>query len=319
MYKKRLKHWGILKYVKSDEKERRLKKLVSSEETISDPDLVRLDKLVRYAKVQVSAGALDSSVVSKLVEINPNLRCERAVQGTCAIEHNIEALALPKDGTSLVPSQPPPGEHADFELFLRAMQALIQREQQEWLTGQQSSPSATFDALSRGMALWRTHKFKSARKLLTSAAQNVEDDIQGTVSVSRICICISSIIWGVEQDPAFLAFAHFMATVALSTLGKECPLTIVLQQLQSQQSIEAQVRIWACALDGYEVSEQNLDHWWNMAQRRWRWCQHSGKFDLAAQYCDQALFEVQRVNKLTEDMKLEAQNDLETVVPGIGL
>lgn len=91
-------------------------------------------------------------------------------------------------------------------------------------------------------------------------------------------------------------------------------MTIVLRHLQTEQSVEAQLRIWACALDDYQITEQNVEHWWNMAQRRWQWCWRSGHDDLAAQYCHHALNEARRIDKLTIEMESQAQCDLDALM-----
>jgi hypothetical protein len=57
------------------------------------------------------------------------------------------------------------------------MQALIQRERQEWLTGQQVAPDAIFSALTRGMFLWRSDDFAAARTCFGGAARMTTDDL----------------------------------------------------------------------------------------------------------------------------------------------
>ncbi|KAF2128127.1 hypothetical protein P153DRAFT_397988 [Dothidotthia symphoricarpi CBS 119687] len=300
MYKKRLKAWGLSKQVKSDEKEKALARILQNETFTSDHVPVRHDKLVRYAKSRVKSGALDSHHLRSLT------RRHIVVSG---YRHAATEMSSMPRSLAL------PGQFAGFDVFLRAMQALIERERREWLTGWQTSPDAIFSALSKGMSLWRNNAFAAARISFGQAAQRTVEDLQGTeVSVSRITYCISSILWGAERELVFRKFAEFMANAALEVLGPRCPMTVVLRHLQREQSVDAQVRIWACALDGYQISEQNVQHWWNMAQRRWRWCWRSGKLDLAAQYCRLAMSEARRIDRLTVEMESEAQHDLESIV-----
>ncbi|KAF1849196.1 uncharacterized protein K460DRAFT_415609 [Cucurbitaria berberidis CBS 394.84] len=302
MYKKRLKAWGLSKQVKSDEKGKALARILGlhSEPVTGDHVPVRHDKLVRYAKSRIKSGALESHHLSRLTN-----------RYTVVTDYRYAAAEMPS-----VPRSPAlPDQFAGFDVFLRAMQTLIKREQGEWLTGRQTSPDAIFGALTKGLSLWRNNAFAAARQSFGQAAHKTMEDLQSTeVSVSRITYCISSILWGSERELVFQKFVEFMINAALEVLGPRCPMTIVLQHLQADQSLDAQVSIWACALDDYKISEQNVEHWWNMAQRRWRWCWRSGKFDLAARYCSHAMSETRRINKLTIDMELEAQHDLDSIV-----
>ena len=322
MYKKRLKAWGLSKHVKADEKEKALVQLLCNAPTTTSSDPIRHDKLVRHAKSRAKSGALDSRYLSRILKRDRFYEHKRPTLRPSSMKHNtVTNVRHSATKSAFLPRSPAlPDGLADFDLFLRAMQALIEREREEWLTGQQISPDAIFDALTKGMAYWRNNAFAAARRSFGRAAQNMTEDVQGTVVlVSRITYCISSIIWGSGREPVFQRFAQFMANAALEVLGQRCPLTIVLQHLQSEQSTDAQLAIWACALDGYQVSEQNVDHWWDMAQRRWRWCRRSGMNDRAARYCNHAMIEVRRINKLTDEMELEAQNDLESTVLDAGL
>jgi hypothetical protein len=67
-------------------------------------------------------------------------------------------------------------------------------------------------------------------------------------------------------------------------------------------------------LDDYQITDENFQHWWNMAQRRWQWCWRSGKLDLAAQSCSQAMSQTQGINKLEMNSALEAQRDLDSIM-----
>lgn len=309
MYKKRIKAWGLSKHIKADEKEKAIAKLIQNEPTAFECDPIRYDKLVRYAKSRAKSGALDSHYLSRIVK-----QTGHSVHKEPPLSHHTIT-----DPTFLPRSPALPDGPAGLDLFLRAMRALIERERGEYLIAQRGPPNAIFDPLREGMAYWRSNAFAAARTSFTRAAQNVADDLSANiVKVSRITYCISSIMWGPKREPVFQMFAQFMANVARDVLGHACPLTIVLRHLQREQSTDTQVTIWACALDGYQVSGQNLDHWWNMARRRWQWCQRNGMIDLAARYCALALTEVRRINKLTSGMELEAQHDLESIVPGAG-
>jgi len=322
MYKKRLKAWGLSKHVKSDKKENALAQLLHSAPTTTGSNPIRHDKLVRYAKSRAKSGALDSHYLSRVLKRDRFYEHKRPILRPSPIKQNtVTNVRHSATKSSFLPRSPAlPDGLADFNLFLRAMQALIEREREEWLTGEQTSPDAIFDALTRGMSYWRSNAFAAARRSFGQAAHKMTEDVQGNVVlVSRITYCISSIIWGSGREPVFQKFAQFMANAALEVLGQDCPLTIVLQHLQREQSMDAQLAIWACALDGYQVSEQNFNHWWDMAQRRWRWCRRSGMNDRAARYCNHAMIEVRRINKLTNDMELEARQDLESTVPGAGI
>lgn len=191
------------------------------------------------------------------------------------------------------------------------MRVLIEKEGEEYRVGQKFPPNTIYDPLTKGIAQWRAARYEPARRSFGRAAQNMVGDIQGTaVSVSRITFCISSMQWGPGREAVFEAFAQFMINAASEVLGQTCPLTIALQYLQSAQTIDAQLAIWTCALDDYQISEQNIEHWWDMARRRWRWCQQSGLIEFAARYCNYALSEARRIDVLTNDMELEAGLDL---------
>jgi hypothetical protein len=208
----------------------------------------------------------------------------------------------------------PPDQFAEFDVFLRAMQALIRRERQEWLTGQQVALDAIFSALTRGMFLWRSNDFAAARTCFGRAARMTTDDLQSPqVTVSRIAYCIGSILWGAEREPVFLKFSEFMVKAAFEILGGECPVTIVLQYIQQGPGVDIQLRIWECALNDYEIGPENIQHWWNMAQRRWRWCHRSGKLEIAERYCTRAMAEARRIDELTTEMELDARHDLEAM------
>lgn len=298
MYKKRLKAWGFSKQIKADEKEKALARILHDETIDHAP--IRHDKLVRYAKSRVKSGSLDSHHLSMITK-----------RPTTVVSFRHAATEAP-----LVPRSPALPDHfAGFDVFLRAMQAMIERERREWLAGRQVSPDAIFSALTKGMTLWRDNAFAAARESFGQAARKTMEDLQGTeVSVSRIAYCVSSILWGAEREPVFRIFTEFMVKAAMETLGAKCPMTIVLQHIQKEPSIEAPVRIWECALDDYQISEQNVEHWWNMAQRRWRWCWRSRRLDLAAQYCRHAMSEARQINKMNTEMELEAERDLDAIV-----
>jgi hypothetical protein len=83
---------------------------------------------------------------------------------------------------------------------------------------------------------------------------------------------------------------HVIAKCQLHAQG------IVMKNLQTEHSLDAQAEIWAGALGDHVISEQTVDHWLNMAQRRWRWCKRSGMSDLAACYYAHARDELQRIN-----------------------
>ena len=297
MYKKRLKAWGLTKQIKADEKEKVLEKILHDEPITTDHAPIRHDKLVRYAKSRVRSGALDSHHLSRIT---------KRLTAVAGIRH--AAIEVP------VPRSPGlPTQFAEFDVFLRSMQTMIRRERGEWLTGRQFSSDAIFGALTNGMTLWRANSFAAARESFGLAARKTMEDLQ-RVTVSRIAYCVSSILWGSEREPVFRKFTEYMVKAAIEVLGPRSPLTIVVQYVYNEPSVEAQVRIWACALDDYQISEQNFEHWWNMAQRRWRWCWCSRKLDLATQYCSQAMDEARRINRLTPEMEMEAQRDLDAMI-----
>lgn len=322
MYKKRLRIWSISKHVKADEKEKALVKLLHEEGSATELSQVPHDKLVRYAKSRVKSGTLDSDGLTMVVDMARHQKHKRtsiprphAVRRTGAIAsgHLRTRPASPPRSLSL------PDGPANLDLFLRAMKAVIERERAEWLSGLPVSSDGIFVALSQGMAYWRRGAVPAACESFRQAAQMLSEDIQGpVVVVSRITYCISSIVWGFIREPIFLLFARFMAKVALEKQGKDFPLTRMLKHLRREQSVDAQLAIWACALDDYEISEQNVDHWWNMAQRRWRWCLRSGKPDVAARYCSYAMIEARRIGRLTSDMESEAQREVGLMDPGPG-
>ncbi|RVX72834.1 hypothetical protein B0A52_03187 [Exophiala mesophila] len=320
MYKKRFRGWKLAKHIKAEEKEMVLANLLHNTSSTAESGHIRHDKLVRYAKSRARSGDLDSHDLERIVHRDqqpgnsrsiiriPAVKCKVSGFGRHSGPHRTE-----KPSTIFLPRSPaPPDELDSFDRFLRAMQMLIVRERQEYLTGLQQSPDVIFTSLSNGLAYWRGDAYPAARKSFGWAARKLTEDIRGSdVFVSRITFCISSIIWGGRREEVFQKFSEFMAKVALEVLGPMSPLTIVLQHLQTEQSLDAQVAIWACALDDYQVTNENLEHWWNMAQRRWRWCRRSGKVDLAERYCRRATNQVREVNLLTSEMESEAQQDLD--------
>lgn len=297
MYKKRLKTWGLSKQIKASDKDIALATILFNEPLKSDIANIRHDKLIRYAKSRVKAGSLDRRQLGRLMQPRIAIGEHRHISDFTPPPQSIHA----------------PDQWAEFDLFLRGMRSVIQKERAEWLSGQQSSPEAIFVALSRGLYLWRNDNFSAARQLFGQAANQTMADMRGT-EVSRIAFCISFIVWGTEREMVFLRFAEFMVNAALEVLGPDNPLSVVLRHIHKEQSLEAQVRIWACALDDYQVTEKNLEHWWNMAQRRYRWCKRSGLFDLAAQNCRHAIQEVQQVGLLTPEMELSAYQDLYSIL-----
>lgn len=322
MYKKRINAWGLSKHIKADEKETAITKLLHDESlsTTSGSAPIRHDKLVRYAKSRARSGALDARCLSTIVDRThgqPSVHRQRNPQFYPMRHVFMHGRRHPTIKTGFIPRSPtPPIDHANFDLFLRAMTVLIERERYEWLTGQQDSPSQIFDALTTGLTRWRSNAFTEARQSFNQAAQTMTKDLQGVVAISRISFCISSVVWGAAREPVFLQFVRFMGNAALENLGPNHALTIVLDQLSGMWSLDAQVVIWACAVENYRVSEENVHHWWNMVRRRWRWCRGSGLMDLAVRYRDHAVDEARRMNKLTGDMEREAQLDLEVASPG---
>lgn len=315
MYKKRMSAWGFTKHVKSNEKDTVIAKLLKSDTAVTQPNPIRHDKLVRHAKSRAKSGALDSRNLSKIVKRGLHHESRRHKIAASTTGHTTAAVAIkksrsPSTSGSLTRSPAPPDQFADFDLFLRAMQSIIEKERGEWLVGQHLSPSIIFDSLDEGLTYWRKDDTDAAIAAFSRASQLFNRDLYAPdVAVSRIAYCVSSIVWGSVREPIFLQFAQFMATAALEALGPKCPLTIVLQRVREEQNLDAQLAIWACALHGYQVTEQNLQHWWSMAQRRWRWCLGSKMTDTAAGYKLHALIEVRRINMLTKAMELEAERD----------
>lgn len=318
MYKKKIKAWGLSKHDKAEAKEQLIAKLLHNEPTTVGSEPIRHDKLIRYAKSRAKSGVLDSGSLSKIVKRKSHYGPKQPLLSSRFLRDTTPKDAFISSTTAaFVPRSPAlPDRQASFDLFLRAMTSLIQKEKQEWSTGKLVSPDTIFNALSDGLKLWRRNEFTEARMSLSRAARNVAEDLEGpAVSVSRITYCVSSIIWGGKREPVFQDFARFMARIALENLGQICPLTIVLQQLQEEQSIDAQLAIWACAIDNNPLSVHNVDHWWGMAQRRWRWCQRYQLNYLAAQYCTNAMTQVRGINKLTCEMKSAAGRDFEVSTP----
>lgn len=322
MYKKRIKGWGFSKNVKASEKELAIGEFLQGGSTKIGSNHIRHDKLVRYAKSRMSSGAIESRPHGKIVKRGVRLEHKQPIMGLKAPRQTFgRHMHHPTSNTSfLLRSPAPPGRYADFDLFLRAMKALIDKERRECLVGLQGPPDGIYNPLVAGIAYWRRNAFDAARSSFAQAAQSVADDLRGSVvSVSRITYCISSMMWGSEREPVFEDFAQFMAKAAYEAQGHECPLTVVLQHLQGEQSLDAQLAIWACALDDYKVSEGNLEHWWGMARRRWQWCQRGGMINLAAQYCAHALIEVHQIGKLTNEMKRETRYDLGSNAPTVSV
>lgn len=314
MFKKRISTWGLAKNSKKEDKEQALAKLLHNEASTTEGLPIRHDKLVRYAKTRARLGELDGHDLSKLVRRRGHAELKRTRLNPkplrSASEMSSKESTSPLVGT-LPRSLALPHGSADFDMFLRAMKELIRKEKGEWQVGPRGPPDVIFKELSQGIVSWRKGETTAAHRLFGQAARNVSEDIQGTnLSVSRITYCISSITWFSGREPVFQMFAEFMANAALESLGQGCPLTIVLRYLQAAQTLDAQLRIWACAVDGNPISEHNVAHWWGMVRRRWRWCARCGMNDLAAQYCREALSVVRGIEKLTENMEDEAQHDI---------
>jgi hypothetical protein len=319
MYKKRIKSWRFSKHVKAKEKDKVIAKVVQGTARSS---LIRHDKLVRYAKSRVKSGSLSSSNLKK---IQTSVSVEGSEVGS---DQNNRELTSRRSSTLLCrspghsvastfispPSSPPIHPHEHFELFLKAMQAVIRKERIEYLEGPRKRPDTIFTGLSVGLTLWRQSKEIKALHLFSQAAKNFNDDLQKRV-VARIAYCISSIVWGSIHEDLFMGFAAFMAKATMEKLGPRDPLTIILHQLHELPSIEQQRRIWDCALDGYELSEEStteeIDHWFNMAQRRWRWCKHSGLHEYALQHRDEAVLQLEKIGQLTAEKEAEMQQDFE--------
>lgn len=322
MYKKRLKSWDISKHIKADEKEKVLVKLLHNESATTDLSHVRHDKLVRYAKSRVKSGTLDSDGLSLVVDLGRLRKNKHSFTQRAHVARTAGALASRRAKTraaSPPPSLSLPDGPANLDLFLRSMKAVIEREREEWLSGLSVSSDGIFVALYKGLIHWHADQVPLACRYFYQAAKLLSEDIQGpVVRVSRIAYCISSIVWGFIQERIFLDFAQFMAKSALEKQGGDFPLTRMLMHLQTEQDVDAQLAIWSCALDDYRISERNVVHWWNMAQRRWRWCMRSGKSELAARYCRSAIDEARRIGRLTRDMETEAQQDLELINRGLG-
>lgn len=316
MYKKRIGGWGLSKNIKAKDKKLAIGELLRGGSTETVSSNIRPDKLIRYAK----SHSIDTRPVSRVVkrgvrrEHKPPITSRNAPRnnfGSSMRYPTVNAVFLPRSATL-------PDRHADFDMFLRAMKSLIEKERLECLVGLKGPPDGIFNPLVAGIAYWHKNALGAARRSFGRAAQNVADDLQGSVvSVSRITYCISSMMWGSEREPVFEDFAQFMAKAALEALGQGCPLTVVLQHLQNEQSLDAQLAIWSCALDDYKVSEHNLDHWWGMARRRWQWCQRGGMINLAVQYCAHALTELHLIDKLTDEMRTAARDDLGSNAPAM--
>ncbi|KAK5057869.1 hypothetical protein LTR84_011870 [Exophiala bonariae] len=316
MYKKRLKSWNLSKHIKADEKEKVLGKLLHDEPATTDISHVRHDKLVRYAKSRVKSGTLDRDGLTMVVDLGRLQKNKHSSTQRPNVVRRAGMLASRNAKTRAATSPPPslslPDGPANLDMFLRSMRAVIAREREESLLGLSFSPDGIFVALNEGLAHWRAGEVSLACGSFSDAAQLLSEDIQGpVVIVSRITYCISSIVWGNIREKIFIGFARFMAKVTLEKQGKDFPLTRMLKHLRREQSIDAQLAIWACALDDYQISQQNVVHWWNMAQRRWRWCLRSGKPELATRYCKYAIAESRRIGVLTSDMEREAQQDFE--------
>lgn len=316
MYKKRINAWGLSKHVKADEKETAITNLLHNELPVatSGSAPIRHDKLVRYAKSRAKSGALDTRYLSTIVDISQghgSIHKQYRLQSH-PIRHRFHPnTQTPITEFSFLPRSPaPPIDHANFDLFLRAMTRLIEQERHEWLTGQQRSPSLIFDSLTTGLAHWRKGAVTAACQSFNHAAQTMTEDLRGITTVSRIAYCISSIVWGFVSEPVFFDFVRFMSNSSLEILGPDSPLTIILDQLSNMWSLDAQVLIWACAVDNYPISKENIDHWWNMVRRRWCWCMKSELMDHAIRYRDHALNEARQMKLLTDTMEFEAQHDL---------
>lgn len=322
MYKKRFRGWKLAKHIKADQKERVLTNLLHNGPSTAESGQIRHDKLVRYAKSRARSGALDSQDLERIVyrdqhqgDSRPSIRVPAVRRNVSGVGRHTAAHRSERSLSPFLPRSPAlPDELESFDRFLRAMQLLIVREREEWLTGLQQNPDVIFTSLTNGLTYWRGNAYPAARKSFGWAARKLTEDIRGSdVLVSRITYCISSIIWGGQREVVFQKFAQFMADVALEVLGPMSPMTVVLQHLQMEQSLDAQIAIWACALDDYQISNENVEHWWNMAQRRWRWCRRSGRVDLAENYCRRATNEVRGIHRLTSEMESETQQELDAM------
>ncbi|KAF1993430.1 hypothetical protein P154DRAFT_527760 [Amniculicola lignicola CBS 123094] len=306
MYKKRLKTWGLTKHTKATEKEKALARILQNGPLTGDPIPIRHDKLVRYAKSRVKSGALGSHHLKQITKRNTAGR---------TVPHIVSPVTIAARTPAVPQSVEPRGQFAELDLFLRAQRVLVEKERKEFLAGPRGSPLAIFLALRKGLTLWRNQAFAAARMSFGEAAQMTMEDLQGNeVSVSRITCCISSIVWGSEHEPVFLKFAEFMMNAALEVLGPQSAMTIVLTHLQTEPSIETQVRIWESSSDNYEISEENVLHWWSMAQRRWRWSVGCEKWELAARCCRHAMSEARRINRLRPEMEAVAQSELDVIL-----
>lgn len=276
-------------------------------------DHINFEKLLRYARSCVRSGRLEPMVLSRIERWRSAVQYTQTVD---AVPH--VAWHYPGSYLSHLPRSPvPPDCFHSFELFLVAMKCIIIRERHEWLSRQQatSAPDKIFKCLVDGLAHGRAGRLTESRAAFNIAAMEFQNDIENPVpSVSRITYCISSILWGVIREPAFLHFAVFMARASNERLGPDHVLTVLLRHIQQEKSVDAQVRIWDCALNDYQLDEVNSEHWYNMAQRRWEWCWRSGLVEDAQRHRDYALKEMERIGKLTSDMSVEARSDFDSTL-----
>lgn len=314
MYKKHIRAWDLRKHGKAIDKHVPVADLdrIRQFNPTGTFDHGRPDKLDRHAEGGIRSIVEPLSTIERWQTCQKHKPLIRYAQAIGCVP-NATWLCSGSCDCDLPRSPTPPAIYADFELFLKAMKQVIARERYEWLTGRQAliPPDSIFTELVIGLAAAKAQRFEAATKAFREAAVQFQRDIdRPELTVSRICFCVSSILWGAIREEAFLKFALFMAKAALQRLGPSNPVTALLQHLQQEQSVEAQVRTWNCALDDYVLDEVNAEHWWNMAQRRWKWCSRISYIEDAVRHRDEAVEEMRMIGKLTPEMEEEAHSDV---------
>lgn len=130
MYKKRVNTRGFKKHIKSNEKDKAITKIINDELIAASVDPIRLDKLVRHARCCAKRGALESHNLNKIVkrEYGRSHRLS-AMEIERAITTQKSLLSFNQAFVAHSPALP--DRFASFELFLRVMQWVIEKERGE--------------------------------------------------------------------------------------------------------------------------------------------------------------------------------------------
>lgn len=319
MYKKRIQAWGLSKSSRAAQKDAALALLTKKQAGANKEGVritVRHDKLIRYAQQRVKAGLLDPKVLSELQSYSASPITSGTAQDPLKRSYSPEADLLKTDfiTSQQSPTDQLPDPLAKFDLFLRGMVFVFEKEQTEWtLLGRTRTPDSLVRTFNDGIDHWRAKDFTAARVSWTIAARDFLSDLQnpsGAV-VSRMSYFVGALVWNEIHDPVFLKFRDFMISAAMENLGSQHPLTIMLDGLRIKQSVEAQLAVWDLALRTYKDSD--VYHLYNMARGRWLFCKKAGLMDMAVWYREHAAGEMRKLGMMTVEMERQADEDLGVV------